>query len=40
MISDSARQGWDYIVVWELDRFAGNRQDSALYKMRLRKNGV
>lgn len=40
MISDSARQGWDYIVVWKLDRFAGNRQDSALYKMRLRQNGV
>ena len=40
MISDSARQGWDYIVVWKLDRFARNRQDSALYKMRLRKNGV
>lgn len=40
MISDSARQCWNYIVVWKLDRFARNREDSVVYKMRLRKNGV
>ena len=40
MISDSARGRWDYVVVWKLDRFARNREDSAMAKMRLSKNGV
>ena len=40
MISDSAKQRWSYVVVWKLDRFARNRNDSAIMKMRLRKNGV
>lgn len=40
MISDSDKKLWEYVVVWKLDRFARNRKDSAIYKMRLRKNGV
>lgn len=40
MISDSEKRHWQYVIVWKLDRFARSRNDSALYKMRLRKNGV
>ena len=40
MIADSAKQRWEYVIVWKLDRFARNRNDSAVMKMRLRKNGV
>lgn len=40
MISDSAHHLWSFVVVWKLDRFARNREDSAVFKMRLRKNGV
>ena len=40
MISDSAKQDWRYVIVWKLDRFARNRNDSAIMKMRLRRNGV
>lgn len=40
MITDSVHHLWNFVVVWKLDRFARNREDSALFKMRLRKNGV
>ena len=40
MIADSDKRHWEYVIVWKLDRFARNRNDSAVYKMRLRKNGV
>lgn len=40
MIKDSERQLWDGVVVYKLDRFARNRYDSAIYKTRLKKNGV
>ena len=40
MISDSVHHLWNFVVVWKLDRFARNREDSAVFKMRLRKNGV
>lgn len=40
MITDSAKQNWRYVVVWKLDRFARNRNDSAVMKVKLRKNGV
>lgn len=32
MIRDSAKQIFDVIIVWKLDRFARNRYDSAHYK--------
>ena len=40
MISESAKNKFDIIIVWKLDRFARNRYDSAHYKSVLRKNGV
>ena len=40
MIKDSAKNLFDVIIVWKLDRFARNRYDSAHYKAILRKNGV
>ncbi len=40
MIKDSAKKGFEVIIVWKLDRFARNRYDSAHYKATLKKNGV
>lgn len=40
MIKDSEKRKWDCVVVYKLDRFARNRYDSAIYKNKLRKNGV
>ena len=40
MISDSDRHAFDAVICWKTDRLARNRYDSAIYKNRLRKNGV
>ena len=40
MISDSASKKFSAIIVYKLDRFARNRYDSAMYKAKLKKNGV
>lgn len=40
MIEDSSKKGFEYVLVYQLDRFARNRYDSATYKARLKKNGV
>ena len=40
MIADSAKKQFQYILVYKLDRFARNRYDSAIYKTKLKKNGV
>jgi len=40
MITDSEKHQWQGIVVYKLDRFARNRYDSAIYKAKLKKNGV
>ena len=40
MIDDSSKKAFDYVIVYQLDRFARNRYDSAIYKSRLKKNGV
>lgn len=40
MIRDSAKNQFDVIIVWKLDRFARNRYDFAHYKAQLRKNCV
>lgn len=40
MIKDSAKNNFEVVIVWKLDRFARNRYDSAHYKAQLRKNGV
>ena len=40
MIDDSGKNLFDVILVWKLDRFARNRYDSAIYKHKLKNNGV
>ena len=40
MIADSAKGYFSAVVVYRLDRFARNRYDSAIYKQKLRQNGV
>ena len=40
MIRDSSKQTFDYVIVYQLDRFARNRYDSATCKAKLKKNGV
>jgi len=40
MVKDSAKNLFDVVIVWKLDRFARNRYDSAHYKAILRRNGV
>ena len=40
MISDSEGGGFEIVLVYKLDRFARNRFDSAMYKRKLRDNGV
>ena len=40
MIKDSAKQEFSYVIVYALDRFSRNKYDSAIYKQRLKENGV
>lgn len=40
MITDSAKKQFSFVLVYKLDRFARNRYDSAIYKRKLRNNGV
>lgn len=40
MISDSDRHIFEGVLVYQLDRFARNRYDSAINKAKLKKNGV
>ena len=40
MIADSDKQFFEGVLVYQLDRFARNRYDSATYKAKLKKNGV
>lgn len=40
MIADSNKKLFSGIVVYQLDRFSRNRYDSAIYKSKLKKNGV
>lgn len=40
MIEDSKKQAFQYVLVYQLDRFARNRYDSATNKAKLKKNGV
>ena len=40
MIDDSNKRDFEGIVVYQLDRFARSREDSAHYKHKLKKNGV
>lgn len=40
MIHDSERHQFDVVICYAIDRFARNRYDSAMYKARLKRNGV
>jgi len=40
MIEDSSKKQFSGVLVYQLDRFARNRFDSATYKSKLKKNGV
>ena len=40
MIRDSARGHFSFVLTWKNDRFARSRYDSAIYKHRLKQNGV
>ena len=40
MIEDSKKKSFQFVIVYQLDRFARNRYDSAIYKSKLKKNGV
>lgn len=40
MIADAAKHQFEMVIVWKLDRFARNRYDSAIYKAKLKKQGV
>lgn len=40
MIEDSKKKEFEFVLVYQLDRFVRNRYDSANYKMRMKKNGV
>jgi len=40
MLRDSSGHGFEYVLVYKLDRFARNRYDSAINKALLKKNGV
>lgn len=40
MLRDSERRAFDTVICWKTDRFARNRYDAAMYKAKLKKNGV
>ena len=40
MIEDSSKNRFDIVLVHKLDRFSRNRYDSAIYKNKLKHNGV
>lgn len=40
MIDDAKKGGFERVIVWKLDRFSRNRYDSAMYKYKLKQNGV
>lgn len=39
-IKDSEKGHFDAVIIYTLDRFARNRYDSAIYKAKLKRNGV
>ena len=40
MIKDSAKGQFSFVITWKNDRFARSRYDSAVYKYKLKQNGV
>lgn len=37
MIQDSANRNFEFVIVYQLDRFSRNRYDSAHYKNKLKR---
>lgn len=40
MVEDSKKKTFEVVIVWKLDRFARDRYDAAIYRKRLKDNGV
>lgn len=40
MIADSSKKQFERVLVYQLDRFSRDKYDSAIYKQKLKKNGV
>lgn len=40
LIRDSAKGQFDVVILWKIDRFARSKYDSAIYKHKLKQNGV
>ena len=40
MVKVSSKKKFQEVIVYQLDRFARNRFDSAIYRVKLKKNGV
>ena len=40
MIEDSKKKNFEAVLVYQLDRFARNREDSAMNNQKHKKNGV
>lgn len=40
MIRDSGKGQFSVVITWKSDRFAQSRYDSAIYKYRLKQNGI
>lgn len=40
MIDDAKKHNFEYVIVYQLDRFSRSREDSAVYKSILKRNGV
>lgn len=40
MLADASKKQFELVIVWKLDRFARNRAESAINKVKLKKHGV
>lgn len=40
MVADSKKKTFEVVIVWKLDRFARDRYDAAIYRKKLKDNGV
>ena len=40
MIADSAKNDWDYVLVYKFDRFSRNKYETAIHKKTLKDHGV
>ena len=40
MIADAKKRTFEVVIVWKLDRFARDRYDAAIYRKKLKDNGV